>query len=424
MSIDLNPPKRNPLRRRRRLPALLLIAFLASMSLLTVMLTMGNPSGEVTVANPSTEKTAPPETSIKTIKGSIQTGETMSSLLGEFFTPKELLDLSQQCREIYPLTRISAGRPYKVYLEGEDFKRFTYDIDSDDQLVICREENGFAVSREPLKYQIEQTTVRGTISSSLFQSVIDSGESEALAIQLADIFAWDIDFFHDIRVGDSFEAVVEKRYRNGRPAGTGRLLAANFTVQGETHYAFYFQDGDRAPGYYDRDGRSLRKAFLRAPLDFSRISSGFNMRRRHPITKQVKAHPAIDYAAPAGTPIHSVGNGTVRFAAYRRYNGNCVKIEHPNGWMTMYNHLSRFGKGIKIGTRVKQGELIGYVGSTGLSTGPHLDYRMYKNGKPVNPLKMKSPRARSISRANMAQFKAIVADRVALMEKQASEQNA
>ena len=424
MPIDSNPPKQNFLRRSRRLPALLLMVSLAGAGLVTVTLIKENRQEQVKAANPPTEKKTPPEATGKTIKGSIQAGDTMSSLLGNLFTPKEIHELAQQCREVYPLTKISAGQPYKLSLEGDDFKRFTYDINYDDQLIICRDEEGFAVSREPIQYRIEQAAVKGTITSSLFQAVVDSGESEALALQLADVFAWDVDFFHDIRVDDSFEAVVEKRYRNGRPAGSGRLLAANFTVQGETYQAFYFQDGDKAPGYYDRDGRSLRKAFLKAPLSFSRISSGFDMRRRHPITKQIKAHPAIDYAAPTGTPIHSVGNGTVSFAAYKRYNGNCVKIEHPNGWMTMYNHLSRFGKGVKKGTKVKQGELIGYVGSTGLSTGPHLDYRMYRNGKPVNPLKIKSPPATPVSRANMAQFRALVADRVALMQKQAPEQNA
>jgi len=137
---------------------------------------------------------------------------------------------------------------------------------------------------------------------------------------------------------------VEKRFRNGHPASNGRLLAANFTVQGKTYQAFYFQDGKQPPGYYDLDGRSLRKAFLKAPLSFSRISSGFTMKRRHPVTRRIRKHPAIDYAAPTGTPVKSVGNGIVTFASYRKYNGNYVKIRHPGGWMTMYNHLSRFGK--------------------------------------------------------------------------------
>jgi murein DD-endopeptidase MepM/ murein hydrolase activator NlpD len=258
--------------------------------------------------------------------------------------------------------------------------------------------------------------VQGTIESSLFETVVKIGESERLAMQLAEIFAWDIDFFQDIQQGDSFEVVLEKRFRDGRPAGDGRLLAARFTNQDLVSQAFYFKDGKRSPDYYDENGHSLRKAFLKAPLSFSRISSGFTFHRRHPITHRVKAHPAIDYAAPKGTPIHTVCDGTIIFASYKRYNGNCVKVRHPNGWVTMYNHMSKFARNIRSGKRVAQGQVIGYVGSTGLSTGPHLDFRMYRNGVPVNPLKVKSPPARPVSAVNMAAFRVMVADRVALME--------
>ncbi len=352
----------------------------------------------------------------KTIRGVIQQGDTVSSLMGGYLSPKELHELTLKCEEVHPLSRISTGQPFKLSLEEGVFKKFSYDIDDNDKLVIHVDDQGFSVSREPIQYLVEKAVVHGAITSSLFQTVVDIGESEGLATQLADIFAWDINFFHDIRKGDSFEAVVEKRFRNGHPASNGRLLAANFTVQGKRYQAFYFQDGKHPPGYYNLDGRSLRKAFLKAPLSFSRISSGFNMKRRHPITKRIKEHPAIDYAAPTGTPVKTVGNGIVTFASYRKYNGNYVKIKHPGGWMTMYNHLSRFGKKIRPGTKVTQGQVIGYVGSTGLSTGPHLDFRLYKNGKPVNPLTIKSPPARPISTANIAEFRVITAELMALME--------
>lgn len=367
-----------------------------------------------TVAASSTE-------SVKSIEGSIQAGDTISSLFKEVFSTKDIKELARQCRKVYPLNRISTGQPYKLTLIGDDFERFTYDIDDKDQLIICRDDEDFSVSREPISYTVEQVTIKGIIQSSLFQAVVDMGESEGLAFQLADIFAWDIDFFHDIQTGDSFEMVVEKRYRKGKPAGNGRLLAARFTVQDRAHQAFYFKDGSRSPDYFDQNGYSLRKAFLKAPLSFSRISSGFNMRRRHPITNRIKAHPAIDYAAPKGTPILSIGDGTVTFAANKRYNGKCVKIRHPNGWATMYNHMSRFGRYIRAGRKVRQGELIGYVGSTGLSTGPHLDFRMYRNGRAVNPLKVKSPPARPVSTASMVAFRTLVADRVAAMENQSGQ---
>lgn len=420
MLRDFNPPNRYRRRRSRRLPALLLLVCLAGAGLLTAILMKDSRPG------PGAESASPGEKgdSNKTIKGLIQPGDTISDLLGDLFSPKEIYELTRQCREVFPLAGISAGQPYKLTLRGSDFERFAYDIDSNNQLIICRDEDGFSVSREPIRYEVEHAAVKGTIESSLFQAVVDIGESEAMAVQLADIFAWDIDFFHDIRNGDSFEALVEKRYRNGRPAGNGRLLAASFSVQDETYQAFYFQDGDRPPSYYDENGHSLRKAFLKAPLSFRRISSGFKMRRRHPITNRIKAHPAVDYAAPRGTPIHSVGNGTVTFAGYKRYNGKCVKIHHPNGWTTMYNHLSRFGRNIRAGKKVEQSQVIGYVGSTGLSTGPHLDFRMYRNGKPVNPLKVKSPPAAPVSRANLADFKAMAAGRLALMENQPPQHTA
>ena len=407
MNTDLNPPKKYFRIRSWRLPVLIIVC-LAGAGLMAGILMKEKTQPEISEGD-------------KTIRGLIRRGDTISSLLGTVFSPQEINELIRQCRDVYPLTKISVGQPYNLSLNAGNFKRFVYEIDSSDQLTICRNENGFSISREPISYTVEQAAVNGTIESSLFQAVVDIGESEGLAIQLADIFAWDIDFFQDIRVGDSFEVVVEKRYREGLPSGNGRILAASFTVQDQTYRAFYYQDGDQTPGYYDENGRSVRKAFLKAPLSFSRISSGFSMSRRHPVTNRVKAHPAIDYAAPTGTPIKTVGDGTVIFAAYKGYNGNCVKVRHPNGWITMYNHLSRFGKNIRAGRKVQQGQTIGYVGSTGLSTGPHLDFRMYRDGKPVNPLTVKSPPAVPISAVNMADFKALVADRLALLDNQSPQ---
>ncbi len=252
--------------------------------------------------------------------------------------------------------------------------------------------------------------VRGRIDSSLFEAVTSTGESDVLAMNLADIFAWDIDFILDIREGDSFQALVEKRYREGKPAGYGRILAAEFTNQGTTFQAFLYQDGDRRPDYFDADGQSLRKAFLKAPLSFSRISSGFTMRRYHPITKTWKAHPAIDYAAPRGTPIKSVGDGTIIKKGYTRGNGNYVKIRHNSSYETLYLHMKGFAKGIAKGKRVAQGQTIGYVGSTGLATGPHLCFRMYKNGAPVNPHRVKAPSANPVSKESLADFKVTVGE--------------
>ena len=418
MITDLKPPGRHLLKRKRWMPILLVAIFLAGVTLTAVTLINNRQQG-----SPEKEE-VPVRDNNKTIKGCIQPGDTISSLLGKVLSPGEIHELALMCREVHPLTSIATGQSYMLSLEDGNFKQFAYDIDSNDKLVICCEDENFSVSREHIQYNVKQAVVRGTITSSLFQAVLDTGESESLALQLADIFAWDINFFTDIQPGDTFEVVVEKRFRNGQPADNGRLLAANFTVQGKTNQAFYFRDGNQPPGYFDSNGRSLRKAFLKAPLSYSRISSGFSMRRRHPITHRIKKHPAIDYAAPTGTPVHTVGNGTVILASYKKYNGKCVTIRHPNGWKTMYNHLSRFAKNIRSGQKVKQGQFIGYVGSTGLSTGPHLDFRMYKNGKPVNPLKIKSSPARPVSRANLAAFKATAAELLATIDNQTSRQTA
>jgi len=393
-----------------------MILCIVGTSLLTYKLLSGNTPAPRIAQDVAEKNAAELRDRSKTSTGIIRSGETISSLLGEDFSPKEIHELAIEAQGVYPLAKICAGRPYRLTRQDGDFKRFSCDIDDTDRLVVVRNGEGFAVSREKIPYTVELVSVRGAIESSLFEAVLKIGESERLAMQLAEIFAWDIDFFQDIQQGDAFEVVLEKRFRDGKPAGDGRLLAARFTNQDQVSQAYYYQDGKRDADYYDEKGHSLRKAFLKAPLSFSRISSGFTMRRRHPITRRVKAHPAIDYAAPKGTPIHTVGDGAVIFASYKRFNGNCVKVRHPNGWVTMYNHLSKFGKNIRAGKKVAQGQVIGFVGSTGLSTGPHLDFRMFRNGAPVNPLQVKSPPARPVSPVNMAAFRMMVADRVALME--------
>ncbi|MGA7829108.1 MAG: peptidoglycan DD-metalloendopeptidase family protein [Geobacteraceae bacterium] len=419
-----NPPRRPIGDFVRKFLPVIMIIFIAAASLLTQKLLTGSFTGQHSAVDVSKKSVDTPPDRIKTSTGTIHAGETISSLLGNMVTPKEIHALASEAKGVFPLSKICAGSPYRLISQDGDFKRFSCDIDDSEQLVVVRKGDGFSVSREKIPYTVELVSVQGTIDSSLFESVVKIGESEQLAMKLADIFAWDIDFFKDIQPGDSFEVVLEKRFRDGKPAGDGRVLAARFTNQDRVSQAFYFKDGKREADYYDENGHSLRKAFLKAPLSYSRISSGFSYHRLHPITHRIKAHPAIDYAAPTGTPIHTVCDGTVIFAAYKRYNGNCVKVRHPNGWVTMYNHMSKIARSMRPGKRVAQGQVIGYVGSTGLATGPHLDFRMYKHGVPVNPLKVKSPPARPVSATHMAAFKVMVADRVAMMESSQEQKTA
>jgi len=408
LNFDFHPPKSAMAQRSRKTPRLRLWLLLGLGALLLLPLLL-RPTVTDTEANMAAPEVAPPppapEIRKEIIKGTIAQGDTASALLGDYFTAAEIHELNRQCKEVFPLSRLSAGQSYRLCLSNDNFERFEYDIDHDEQLIISRQDEAFSIERVPIPYTTETVRVRGRIDSSLFEAVTSIGESDVLAMNLADIFAWDIDFILDIREGDSFQALVEKRYREGVPAGYGRILAAEFTNQGTTFQAFLYQDGDRHPDYYDAEGQSLRKAFLKAPLSFSRISSGFTMRRFHPITKTWKAHPAIDYAAPRGTPIKTVGDGVIIKKGYTRGNGNYVKIRHNSSYETLYLHMKGFARGIAQGKRVAQGQTIGYVGSTGLATGPHLCFRMYKNGAPVNPHRVKAPSAQPVAKANLQDFK-------------------
>jgi len=413
VNIDFQPPKTTSTvpRKKLSLPLLLLIA---AALLLAIFSGREKPVQDLEAR---TEPAAvphqpqqPPEIRREVHEGTIQPGDTITALLADFFSPAEIQNLSQKSRDVFPLSRICAGQPYKVCLLDGGFERFEYDIDRSEQLIITLPaEEGFDVSRVPIDYTVETDLVRGTIQSNLFEAVTESEESAELALALADIFAWDVDFIRDIRVGDSFLALVEKRFRDGKPAGYGDILAAEFVNQGQTYRAIRFQDGDNPPSYYDPEGNSLRKALLKAPLSFTRISSGFSMKRFHPITKTWKAHPAIDYAAPTGTPIKTVGDGTIIRIGYTRGNGNFIKVRHHSSLETMYLHMSRFAKGMKQGKKVAQGQTIGYVGSTGLATGPHLCFRMFQNGAPVNPQRIKAKPAAPVSAAHQADFKKLAA---------------
>lgn len=421
---DYQPPRsslhysRRRRSKRRFVPAVL---FMLSITVSGLIL-FGSPSNTVSQAQVAPVEISAPPINLpvppdrKEFADVIKPGETISVLLGEFFSPQEIHDLNKRSKKVFPFTKICAGKPYKICTTDDQFESFTYEIDDTEQLVIRAGEEKPIIEKVQIEYQIETELVRGTIDSSLFLAVTDTGESSELAIRLADIFAWDIDFIRDIRVGDTFQTLVEKRYRDGASAGYGKVLAAEFVNRGDTYRAIYFKDGDKAPSYYNPDGKSVRKAFLKAPLAFSRISSGFSMKRFHPITKTWKSHPAIDYAAPRGTPIKTVGDGTITRKGYTKGNGNFIEIRHNNSYSTLYLHMSKFARKMAKGKKVVQGQVIGYVGSTGLATGDHLCFRMRKNGAPVNPYKVKVPASKPVSKANLAAYNALVEPLVARLE--------
>jgi len=422
VDIDFKPPRNAPERPRTRSRFPWVLALLLSIVTLCGLfyLVPSGPSlkAQASETGQSLEASAPPPAPlVVTTPGAVSNGDTLTSLLGDWLTPQQLLEVEQISREVFPLAKIAAGRPYTITTRDGQLREFAYDINNDEQYLLHVGADGLNAERRDIPYVIETDLIEGTITSSLFEAVDEIGEGAELAIELAGIFAWDIDFIRDIREGDGFRVLVEKRYRDGQPAGYGHILAAEFSNQGELFQGVRYQDGDQPASYYDAEGRNLRKAFLRAPLSFTRISSGFTLKRFHPITKTWKAHPAIDYAAPRGTPIMSVGDGTIIKIGQTKYNGRYIKIRHNSSYETLYLHMNAFAKGMKKGKRLSQGQVIGYVGSTGLATGPHLCFRMYKNGSPVNPYRVKVPAAKSVSKQNLDSYLAMAGPLLSRLEK-------
>ena len=394
--------------RTRQIAVLVVLVLVAGIGLL---LLSGGHSRELEARETPVEVSAPMllEPVRKEIKNIVPAGSSITALLGDYFTPQEIYNLNQQSRDIFPFTKICAGHPYQICTTDDQFSSFIYGINMEEQLVISRDADQFTMERQPIIYDVTTELVQGKIKSCLFDAVAEINEEPELAYVLANIFGWDVNFILDLRMGDTFRALVQKRFRDGQPAGYGKILAAEFINQGRKVKAIRFKDGEQKASFYNENGENMRKAFLKAPLSFTRISSGYTMHRLHPITKVWRAHPAIDYAAPIGTPVKAIGDGTIIRKGYGRGNGNFLEIRHSNGYNSMYLHLKGFAKRIAKGKRVTQGQLIGYVGSTGMSTGPHLDFRMKRYGKPVNPLKLKSPAAKSVSKEHLAEFQTLAA---------------
>ncbi len=343
------------------------------------------------------------------IRDKVRAGDSAGKILNAWLSPAEIHSLLTAANKHYKLSNIRVGRPYTVTLDPYDksFQHFSYEIDNAKILSISLDktakEKKFIAEITGILYDYKLVLVQGTVDNSLYGAVAAAGESTALGAQLTDIFGWEVDFANDIRHGDTFTALVEKRYRNGEFKGYGRVLAATYVNDGHLYEAFRFSDESGGSAYFDRKGTSLRKAFLKAPLNFTRISSPYTMSRYHPILKRHRPHQGIDYAAPMGTPVKSVGDGVVVYCGWMNGYGRIVRIRHANHIETMYAHLSRFAK-IKKGQRVRQGQVIAYVGSSGLSTGPHLDFRVRKHGQFVNPNTLLNPRSNPVPKKLKADF--------------------
>lgn len=317
---------------------------------------------------------------------------------------QEVFEMVGSARRVYNLSKIKTGDYYWLYLSPEgQFRYFNYLVDEEKYLTIYRDqENRFVPVMKPIRYDISVEPVSGVIEDSLFMSMLDAGEQEGLALELAGIFGCDIDFYTDIRKGDSYRLLVEKRYLNGEFKNYQAILAASITNQGKQFFGFRFEDVNGKPAYYGSDGKALKKSFLKSPLKFARITSRFSRARLHPILKIVRPHLGVDYAAPVGTPVQAVGGGVVTAAGQTAGSGKMVRLRHAGNYETMYMHLSRIS--VRPGARVAQGTVIGYVGATGLATGPHLDFRVWQRGKPVNPTKVIFPPAPPVPASSFARF--------------------
>ncbi len=340
------------------------------------------------------------------ITGNIKKGETLFDIFKKYkLDLKDLFRLKEASADIHKLRKLSPDRPYKIIIdENDQINSFVYWIDDDTILNIKSTEEGFCAEKIPVQYERRIHHIGGVIKDNLISSMSEGKGNLMLALQLSDIFAWDIDFSTDIRNDDVFKIVVEGLYLNGEFKKYGAILSAEFVNKGETFSAYRFENDGRVD-YYSSEGKSLRKAFLKAPLSFRRISSYFSRGRYHPVLKIYRPHHGLDYAAPTGTPVSAAGDGTVLFSGRKGQYGNLIIVRHSNGYKTYYGHLSRIGKGVRKGTRVDQGEVIGYVGATGLATGPHLHYEMRVNNRPINPLSLKIPHGKAIPASLMADFR-------------------
>ena len=345
-----------------------------------------------------------PEFNIERVQ--VARGDNISTLLGGLgVTPGELHELLRDGERTKALRRIFPGQWVEVSTHKDGgLNKLRLEKNAASSLEWTRGGDGFVLNALEIAPEVEIAYASETILNNLFVAGQRGGLGDEIILRLAKIFRWDIDFVLDVRAGDSFELVYESEYLDGKFHRYGDILAARFTNRDRDHTAIRYIDSDDNKSYFTPEGESMRGAFLRAPVDFTRVSSGFSYKRRHPLFNRVRAHLGVDYAAPSGTPIKAAGKGSVKTVDRNSSSGNYVEIQHPNGIQTRYLHLSRFARGLKPGTGVEQGEVIGYVGATGWATGPHLHYEYIEGGKHMDPRKVEVQRDAAISEQERGHF--------------------
>lgn len=328
---------------------------------------------------------------LEVCEGKIEEGATLAGILGgRGVCAQQIAALVEASRGVFDLRQLRAGQPYSLFLDDERQPRhFVYEASATEYVVFdLVEPVSVTAASKPVETRIR--TAAATVSSSLWEALLNQGVDPNLIVSLDEVLGQSVDLFH-LQPEDHIALVFDELFVEGEKIGCGRIRAARMVHEGAVYNAFYYDDG-RGGGYYDEAGRSVQHRFLRAPLKYNRISSGFSRRRLHPILNTYRPHLAIDYAAPAGTPVMAVGEGTVVRAGYDKQAGRFIRLRHGSRYESRYIHLSRFAKGIRTGRRVQRGDVIGYVGQTGLATGPHLDFAFYRDGTPVNYRTMDFPR--------------------------------
>lgn len=381
-----------------------------------------SPFAQIPQTQAVAEQTAEPEPEPKTLSQAITVGngDTLSIIFNKVGLSTSVLHSAlSSSKNAKRFTQLKTGQVLNFdFDEQGEFTRLHTRLNDLESIALNKTAKGFAFEHDKITPTTQTSYARGVIDSSLFLASRKAGLSHALTMDLANIFGYDIDFALDIRHGDEFEVIFEEKVIEGKRVGTGNILAARFTNKGKTYTAVRHTTAQGTTSYFNANGESMRKAFIRTPVDFARISSRFSNGRKHPILNKIRAHKGVDYAAPRGTPIKSAGDGRVLLAGRKGGYGNTVVIQHGRSYQTLYAHMQGFAKGIRNGAQVKQGQIIGYIGTTGLSTGPHLHYEFQVNGKHVDPLSQKQPMADPLVASEKRRFLQNSAPLMARMDKE------
>lgn len=347
-------------------------------------------------------------TDLDVVHGRIKNGQIITSLLRDLNADAKAVTRAAFIPDsVFNVRNIRAGNRYSAYYTQDSVPELVYLVYAHSivDYVVFHVKDSLKVERYRKPTTVVNRTAQATITSSLWNAVDEAGMNMQLALDLSDIYAWTVDFF-GLQKGDNFKVWFDEAFVDSTSIGIPKIYAACFTRGDKSKYALFYENDD-VSGYWEPNGDNVKKAFLKAPLSFSRISSHFSYARKHPVYKTVRPHLGVDYAAPMGTPVMSIGDGVVIAKGYKGGGGHTVKIKHNSTYTTAYLHLSKYGKGVEVGQRVSQGQVIGYVGSSGTSTGAHLDFRVWKNGQNIDPLKLDSPPTEPIPAKYMAEFDSV-----------------